>query len=544
MTRPCWVRSFPARQALSALALVCVASVLLPRVYAELTPESPEVKKAVEKALKYLGSAKEQRLGGMAVMGLAAYKATSDHQHPVVQSQLDEVLQHVNGDGVLKQQDIYSLGIALIFLANIDPQSHTPQIKALIDELAARQKGHGGWGYTHLPTGDTSMTQYAVLGLWEAARAGFDTPLAAWENVANWLLRTQDPSGGFGYQGNDPGTFERTTQNEVRHSLTAGGLSSLYLCGDYLGLNLATGPTENLSAALKPVGGAKRRKTGRLSDKVDPQRIDEAQALGANWFNDHWELAPTTSQYLHYFMYSFERYESFREAFGGQPESRDWFDGIAQALLKSQSGTGSWASGSGAQVDTAFSVLFLVRSTKKTLVDAGLLGGGSMVAGRGVPKTDGALRMRGGDIVASPLNAPAAQLLSLVEDASNPESVKAAEGLYALATAADESVLNQHAVQLRKLAGADSPEARMAAVTALGRARNLDNVPTLIFALTDPDTQVVTAALESLRYISRQRPGSTGTVIADETGRKVAIEYWKNWYLAIRPDASLTDLER
>ncbi len=42
-------------------------------------------------------------------------------------------------------------------------------------------------------------------------------------NVCNWLLRTQDPTGGWGYQGSDPGTFDRVGQYPVQHSLSRRG---------------------------------------------------------------------------------------------------------------------------------------------------------------------------------------------------------------------------------------------------------------------------------------------------------------------------------
>ena len=43
----------------------------------------------------------------------------------------------------------------------------------------------------------------------------------------------------------------------------------------------------------------------------------------------------------------------------------------------------------------------------------------------------------------------------------------------------------------------------MAAVRALGKTRDLDNVRVLIYALTDPDREVVRAANEGLLRISR-----------------------------------------
>ena len=57
--------------------------------------------------------------------------------------------------------------------------------------------------------------------------------------------------------------------------------------------------------------------------------------------------------------------------------------------------------------------------------------------------------------------------------------------------------------KIRQLVGNKSPEARLAAVKALGKTRDLDNVETLIYALTDPDPRVVRAANEGLLRIRR-----------------------------------------
>ena len=85
-------------------------------------------------------------------------------------------------------------------------------------------------------TGDTSMTQYGVLSSWEATQAGFTVPIESIEGVATWLLRTQDPSGGFGYQGNVGNGGGLVQQSDVKLSMTAAGLGSLCICASLLGL--------------------------------------------------------------------------------------------------------------------------------------------------------------------------------------------------------------------------------------------------------------------------------------------------------------------
>ena len=70
------------------------------------------------------------------------------------------------------------------------------------------------------------MTQYGVLSSWEAKQAGIDVPMQSVENVMNWLLHTQDPSGGFGYQGVVSKDATLVVQSQVKHSLTAAGLGA------------------------------------------------------------------------------------------------------------------------------------------------------------------------------------------------------------------------------------------------------------------------------------------------------------------------------
>jgi hypothetical protein len=521
---------------------------LQPRpVQAELTPTSPDVQQAVTKALEFLGQQDHPALGGNALVGLAVLKATDDVNHPIVQKQATATVQQImSTKNLLRQHNNYSVGIGIIFLAQLDPLKYREPLELLLAELGSRQMSNGAWGYEGRITGDTSMTQYAVLGMWEAARAGYSTPVDTWEKVANWLLRTQDPSGGFGYQAKDPESFSRVQQSEVRHSLTAGGLASVYLCADYLGfVKQGTFASEdNLPSALRPVAKeqAANKPQTRRSQNVDASRLADTLKMGELWFDKNWLIGGQhTQKYFHYYLYALERYETFREAFGGPKELHDWYQEGAKALLDTQSKDGAWYGETGSATDTAFSVLFLTRSTRKALGPR-ILGGGSMVGGRGIPKSDGPLRIQGGDIVAAQTKVSTTQLLAMIEGADDSASVQAAESIYQVAEAADESTLSQHALTFKHLVGNKHPEARVAAVKALGRLRNLDDVPTLLYAISDPDTRVVIAAVDALRYISRQPYGSPGTVVTDAASRDAALDYWKRWYRTIRPDADLSGL--
>ena len=93
----------------------------------------------------------------------------------------------------------------------------------------------------------------------------------------------------------------------------------------------------------------------------------------------------------------------------------------------------------------------------------------------------------------------------------------------------------------------------MLAVKTLGKVRDLENVPVLLFALTDPDVRIVLEADKALRFVSRKfrgvgLPGDLEPPTNDVKSPagawpqvKAAQKAWKDWFLAIRPDAQLLE---
>jgi len=86
----------------------------------------------------------------------------------------------------------------------------------------------GSWGYTSIPMEsgyDNSLTQYGVLGLWEAAKRDLDIPNTLWKSVEQHYLKTQLADGGWNY---------RPQWSKARGSMTAAGLTCLFITQDYL----------------------------------------------------------------------------------------------------------------------------------------------------------------------------------------------------------------------------------------------------------------------------------------------------------------------
>lgn len=101
----------------------------------------------------------------------------------------------------------------------------------------------GAWGYGGPDrTGDNSASQFALLALWEAQRAGEDLPAEVVRKVeATWIARQKkaDQIGGWTYAGTVG------TQGDATCSMTAAGLASMYICQDLIEIGAACQPYAN-----------------------------------------------------------------------------------------------------------------------------------------------------------------------------------------------------------------------------------------------------------------------------------------------------------
>jgi hypothetical protein len=142
------------------------------------------------------------------------------------------------------------------------------------------------------------------------------------------------------------------------------------------------------------------------------------------------------------------------------------------------------------------------------------------------------------------------QLMEMIGK-SDDESFEAFEQLSGAPVAEAQTLISKHAKRLKALAKGDSAEARGAAIRALAKRRNIDDVPILILALNDEDPAVVEEARDGLRRISCKFDGfglpdypagdDEAAVEKWKTARDAAVEDWENWYLAVRPDADFEE---
>ena len=69
----------------------------------------------------------------------------------------------------------------------------------------------------------------------------------------------------------------------------------------------------------------------------------------------------------------------------------------------------------------------------------------------------------------------------------------------------------------------------------------MDNVPILIYALTDPDPRIMREAQAGLRLTSRKFDGLELPANPQKAEVEALVGRWKTWYKSVRPEAALIE---
>ncbi|MDA0658389.1 MAG: hypothetical protein O2931_11850 [Planctomycetota bacterium] len=517
------------------------------------TPNHPVVREMIRKALLFLEKREHYQLGESCLASLAFLNENVPKTHPKLMATLRDCetesgKAQVGGPSLL---DTYNTALAAIFLANYDGTGQKELISKYAGSLMGRQNQDGAWGYPHSPTlSDTSQTQYALLAIWYAQyHNAHNVPSNVMPKALNWLMATQDPTGEWGYNGQAGTSGNRVPQIDKSHSLTAAGLSSAYVCANLLHMTLEGSALPEAVGPLRPVQrsdilDAKTKSNRGTTNGVSALRLRTCLADGNQWFDKNLKFDDT--EWAHYYMYAYERYRSFREIAEGKYEaSPKWYNLGVKFLRETQQSNGSWDGKTVAvghdtalSVNTAFAVLFLQRNTQKALEP---LRAGRLTGGRGLPKNLQEARVFDGKIQGRQFEGTMNELLAALDDPNFDKAVHAG-GSHDLPPLSDDpSERKQQLERLRRMVAHDRHALRLAAVQMLARSKTLDEVPYLIYALTDPDTGVMLAAQEGLQTISRK---TRGFQLPEQPTRADVLKLadaWKAWYRSLRPNATFLE---
>ena len=118
-----------------------------------LTPNSPEVKDAVEKAA-YTSSPTPRPMTTGSAPGPGGLHPVDSRGRPVAyqgrlrRGRLQAAMGNLDPAKLdAGKWDIYSTGLSIIFLIKLDTKKYHSDIECLLASLRTRQKPHGGWGY-------------------------------------------------------------------------------------------------------------------------------------------------------------------------------------------------------------------------------------------------------------------------------------------------------------------------------------------------------------------------------------------------------------
>ena len=527
------------------------------------TPDSDEVKALVEPMVNHL-----KQNGGGASFGhnvLAAlaiseaskrYYGYIPEDDPVVQSAVNQIVSLTAGDNWVDDNPaalntMYAPCLCVIFLCDLDDKKYQPQIQKLLDFIDARQQSHGPWGYRNeVNVGDTSQVQYVGLASWVAYKHGFNARPRWGVGILDWLSATQrgnvDSSGpgGWGYK-------DGNTQ-PTRQPIVAAGVSSQYMIADWLGLTdktaAAAGKKKDRDDLPRDVFVHEvRNESGAAVTQLvnyDTAKLKQSQNLANEWFSRNFKV--NEGRFNFYFLYAFERYAYFRELSEGSLRGKmeNWYDqGVVfiNGKLNRQGDAANLPSGHLAELDTvvttSLGVLFLVRSTE-ILALGNVTGKMKGNAGFG----SGNLTTRNGKLIGEEITMSTEQLMQLVDNPSDEADLdKLRESLGMVQLSQDPDQRARQLAWMRGLVTHKKYGPRFVGVRFLTNQRDLDSVPALIYALSDPAEDIRRMAHDGLRFISR-KIDSINLPDNPEMEDYLRVKtQWEEWFLSIRPDARLLD---
>lgn len=354
------LKAFVGCRAIVLIAVfVVTASISLNIVSAqdELTPE--RINRAIDGAVAYLKreqapdgtwpEASGGEAGATALCTLALLNAGVPVEDPAIQKALERLR--------IPQSNpwTYSTALRVMVFANATPERDRAIIEKHVRWLErtqiTRPESLGGWGYPSAYA-DNSNSQFAILALYEAERAGVKADIMTWRRAQTYWKAQQHRSGAWGYSALET---QADHARSARGSMTCAGIGSLTI-----------------------IAGAVQKGNARVEgDDVlccqDPDDTDDAIQRGLEWLTRNFRITENPNfgeQYRLYYLYGLERIGRLtaRRFIG----DHDWYREGADFLLRLKGDLNDhWGPLRGEQhphVNTSLALLFLTKGRRPTLM--------------------------------------------------------------------------------------------------------------------------------------------------------------------------------
>ncbi|MCL2348963.1 MAG: DUF4159 domain-containing protein [Planctomycetaceae bacterium] len=254
----------------------------------------------------------------------------------------------------------YSVALRSMVLSMGDPVRDLMSIRQSVEWLennqvkTGEQANIGGWSYQgNEAMPDNSNTQYAILALYEAERAGVAVKMETWKQAKAYLEGCQNSDGSWRY-GYDE--IKRGTG-----TMTSAGIASLIMINGAIGSEAAF-VRDGVIFCCQP------------NDGRDDDRINK----GIRWLTKNFTTSP--GRWNYYYLYGIERVGrlSAIRFFG----DHDWYREGTDTLLRRKGNIvdywkGDTYSETYDHIATAFALLFLAKGRRPILVSKAQYGTGN-----------------------------------------------------------------------------------------------------------------------------------------------------------------------
>ena len=321
----------------------------LPVLAADLDPK--QVQEAIDRAVQYLF--REQKQDGSwppllqrdvtGLVTLALLEAGIKPDEPHVKAALTHLRKPAQAPSATYQTALQTM----VFCA-AEPQKDLLLIRRNATWLEQQQissgPNKGAWSYPS-GAGDNSNSQFALLALHEAERAGVKIKDETWNMALEYWKRCQNPDGSFGYTEGNPGSG----------SMTCAGITSLVIAAGRLNRGDAQAQGNQVMCC---------------GQQEENQHLERALGwLGQN-FSVHNNVGGN-GLWLLYYLYGVERVGRMtaRRHIGGH----DWYREGADMLVRHQDQLSGFWKGSGSVEDipvigTSLALLFMAKGRRPVLM--------------------------------------------------------------------------------------------------------------------------------------------------------------------------------